>query len=93
MEDRYQAPDVMARFNKIVLITLKAPRILKASIRVALVVGTALNVINQGKPMLEDSSLSVTQLLMDFIAPLCVSSYSAARNELALHEIEGKLKD
>ena len=59
------------------------PRIAAASVRVALVVGIILNLINQGGSLLEGKPLAVGHLLMNFLVPLCVSSYSASRNELS----------
>jgi hypothetical protein len=51
-------------------------------LKVALVVGTLLNLVNQGGNLLEGLPLNTTQMLLNFLVPFCVSSYSAARNEL-----------
>jgi hypothetical protein len=46
------------------------------------VVGSLLNLVNQGGNLLDGLPLNSMQMLLNFIVPFCVSSYSAARNEL-----------
>ena len=58
-------------------------RIAKAALKVALVVGTALNVINNGEQLWMHHTVNLWQLGMNFFIPYCVSSYSAARHELS----------
>ncbi len=53
-----------------------------AALRLALVVGTVLNLINQGGRMLDGQPLSWFHVALNYLVPCCVSSYSAARNEL-----------
>lgn len=53
-----------------------------AAIKVALVVGTILNLINQGGRLLEGLPPSWFHMVLNYLVPYCVSSYSAARNEL-----------
>lgn len=53
-----------------------------SALQVALVVGTLLNLVNQGGNLLEGMPLNLTQMLLNFLVPFCVSSYSAARNEM-----------
>lgn len=71
------------------------PRLAKASLRIALVVGVILNVINQGGAVWGDTSFSIPQFFLNFMVPFCVSSYSAARNERNLVQTsalpEGKM--
>ncbi len=50
---------------------------------VSMVVGTLLNLINQGGPVLDGAPLSWPHLLLNYLVPFCVSSYSAAKNEIA----------
>jgi len=50
---------------------------------VSLVVGTLLNLINQAGPVLNGAPLSWPHLLLNYLVPFCVSSYSAAKNEIA----------
>ncbi|HCI13086.1 MAG: hypothetical protein A2063_06045 [Gallionellales bacterium GWA2_60_142] len=57
-------------------------RIALPALKVALVVGTLLNLVNQGGNLLEGMPLNATQMLLNYLVPFCVSSYSAARNEL-----------
>ncbi len=52
------------------------------ALRVSLVVGTLLNVINQGSAFLGGLEIAWAQVLMNFAVPYCVASYSAARNEI-----------
>lgn len=70
--------------------TAKTPRIVRASLKTALVVGLILNAINQGGAIIEGVPLSISHLLMNFLVPFCVSSYSAARNELSRMEKEAE---
>ncbi len=53
-----------------------------AALRVALVVGTVLNLINQGGRVVDGQPLSWFHVALNYLVPYCVSSYSAARNEL-----------
>ncbi|MDE2441366.1 MAG: nitrate/nitrite transporter NrtS [Betaproteobacteria bacterium] len=66
--------------------------IVSAAIRVALVVGTILNVINQGGRMMDGLSPSWFHVGLNYLVPYCVSSYSAARNQMRNHRnpIEAK---
>lgn len=57
-------------------------RIAQSALRVALVVGTVLNAINQGSALLAGSHIHWLHLLLNYLVPYCVASYSAARNEL-----------
>ncbi|MCK9199866.1 MAG: nitrate/nitrite transporter NrtS [Gallionella sp.] len=57
-------------------------RIAISALKVALVVGTLLNLVNQGGNLLDGLPLNTTQMLLNFFVPFCVSSYSAARNEM-----------
>ena len=58
------------------------PHIVRAAIKVSLVVGTVLNIINQGGRVLDDLPLSWLHVGMNYLVPYCVASYSAARNEM-----------
>ena len=58
------------------------PRIVTAALKVALLVGTILNVLNQGGSVLDGAPISWLQVAANYLVPFCVSSYSAARNEL-----------
>ncbi len=67
---------------------LLRPYILTSSIRVALVVGMLLNVINQGSVFLNGEGISWSQVVLNFLVPFCVASYSAARNEIERNKTE-----
>lgn len=56
--------------------------IVLAAIRLALVVGTVLNLINQGGRLADGLPLSWFHVGLNYLVPYCVASYSAARNEL-----------
>lgn len=49
----------------------------RRSFAVALVVGTVLNVINQGDVLLGAGRLNWTKLLLTFAVPYCVATYGA----------------
>lgn len=60
--------------------------IVQAAIKVAIVVGTILNVINQGGRLFDGLPLSWFHVGLNYLVPYCVSSYSAARNEMRRSE-------
>lgn len=62
------------------------PSIVEAAIKVAIVVGTILNLINQGGRLIDGVPLSWFHVGMNYLVPYCVSSYSAARNEMRHRE-------
>jgi len=72
----------MTRFVKISL----SRHIVLASFKIALVVGTLLNLVNQGEALLSGSTISWLHLFLNYCVPYCVASYSAAKNELELRE-------
>jgi hypothetical protein len=49
----------------------------RRSLYVALVVGTVLNVINQGDAMFGEAPLDWTKLVLTFLVPYCVATYGA----------------
>ena len=70
------------QFLATLLRTAARRRIVVASIKVALVVGSLLNIINQGGRLLDGLPLSWFHVALNYLVPYCVASYSAARNEL-----------
>lgn len=56
--------------------------IVRAAIRIALVVGTILNLINQGDRLFSGLPLSWFHVALNYLVPYCVASYSAANNEM-----------
>jgi hypothetical protein len=49
----------------------------RRSFVVALVVGTILNLINQGDALLSGATLNLTKLLLTYAVPYCVATYGA----------------
>lgn len=64
--------------KKLLYLMLK-PRILYGAIKVSLVVGTLLNVINQWESIMAGQGLMIGHLLMNYLVPFCVSAYSGAK--------------
>ena len=58
-------------------------RIAVNALRIALVVGTVLNLINQGEVLFNGGAISWPHLLLNYLVPYFVASYSAAKNELS----------
>lgn len=56
-------------------------RIARNAVRIALVVGTLLNLINQGEAILYGPGVSWPHLLLNYLVPYLVASYSATVNE------------
>ena len=56
-------------------------RIFKTAMPVCLVVGTVLNLVNQGGAIFSGAGISWFHLVLNYVVPYCVSSYSAARVE------------
>lgn len=57
------------------------PDIVRSALKVSLVVGTVLNVVNNGEQLWTQHSVNLWHVAMNFIVPYLVSIYSAARNE------------
>lgn len=53
--------------------------IVMGALRVAFVVGSVLNLINQGPAITAGASVSWWHLALNYLVPYCVASYSAAR--------------
>lgn len=53
------------------------------ALRISLFVGTVLNLINQGAAILSWSGISWGHVLLNYLVPYCVASYSAAKNVLS----------
>jgi hypothetical protein len=49
----------------------------RRSFLVALIVGTILNLINQGDTLFGGGRLNVTKLILTFVVPYCVATYGA----------------
>ena len=57
-------------------------RIAFNALRVAAVVGSVLNLINQGPVIWDGGRVSWMHLVLNYLVPYCVASYSAAKNEM-----------
>lgn len=65
---------------------MRRKMVVLTALKVSLVVGTLLNLINQGDKLLGGGQpFNYFQMLLNFVVPFCVSSYSAARAELDNH--------
>ena len=51
--------------------------IMRRSLAVAAIVGTALNAINQGPELLAGKPVDLAKLLLTYVVPFCVASYGA----------------
>jgi hypothetical protein len=56
--------------------------VLRRSCIVALIVGTVLNLINQGDAVLTGAAIDPTKLLLTYLVPYCVSTYGAVSYRL-----------
>ncbi|MDE8346473.1 MAG: nitrate/nitrite transporter NrtS, partial [Acidocella sp.] len=54
------------------------------ALKIALVVGALLNLENQGERLLNDATISWLHLLLNYLVSYCVTSFSAAKNEIEL---------
>ena len=59
-------------------------RIACAALRVALVVGTVLNMVNQGPSILAGEAPSWMHVAVNYFVPYCVASYSGAKVQARL---------
>jgi hypothetical protein len=69
--------------RKLLMSMLARPVVINA-IKVSLVVGTCLNAINQGAALWHGSGVEWDKVLLNFVVPYLVASYSAARARMAL---------
>ncbi len=64
------------------------PSIVKRSLIVALVVGTVLNLINQGDVMTGSASFNLFKCLLTYVVPYCVSTYGAVSALKSVYKTE-----
>ena len=60
-------------------ITARQRAIVVTALKVALVVGSILNAINQGQHLFDGTPISWPHVGLNYIVPFCVSTYSATR--------------
>jgi hypothetical protein len=53
------------------------PRVVRSSIIIAIIVGTILNVINQGDALMGPPPVVIWKLVLTYLVPYCVSTYGA----------------
>ena len=58
-------------------------RIASNALRISLVVGTVLNLVNQGGAIFAGSGVSWPHVFLNYLVPYLVASYSAAKNHTA----------
>lgn len=75
--------------NGLLAQALRAPALANA-FRVSLCVGTVLNVVNQGWSLFSLATLSWPHLVLNYLVPFLVASYSGAR--MAVHAREEDLR-
>ena len=62
-----------------------SPKIVGNGVKVSLVVGTMLNLINQGEYLLAGHGVMIGNALLNYLMPFSVACYSGAR-ALPIHE-------
>lgn len=65
------------------IVAFSAP-IIGNAVRVAAVVGTLLNAINQGEQLLTGQGIAWAHVLLNFFMPYAVSTWSATVNQLRI---------
>lgn len=73
---------------KVLIEAVRRPEVIRNALRVSAVVGTILNLINQGDRLPDLSAISWPHVLLNYLVPYVVASYSAARMELEIKENE-----
>ena len=64
-----------------------SPFVVKLALRTCLIIGTVLNMINQGDALFGDGHLNVFKLCLTYMVPYCVATYSAT--SVALRQSKG----
>jgi hypothetical protein len=67
--------------NRLLRAAISTP-IINNSLKISLVVGTILNLVNQGENLLHSESISWFHLVLNYLVPYFVASYSAAKNDI-----------
>ncbi len=66
----------MSRLMQVVSLSL-SEGIPKRSLMVALVIGTILNLINQGDALMAGATVNLFKLFLTYLVPYCVATYGA----------------
>jgi hypothetical protein len=54
-----------------------SPAVVRLAVRTSVLVGSVLNLINQGDALLGSASLDLLKLGLTYVVPYCVATYSA----------------
>ncbi len=57
-------------------------RIVFNALKIAAVIGTVLNIINQGGAILSGHNIAWGHIALNYLTPYCVATWSAVKNEL-----------
>jgi hypothetical protein len=77
-------PPTSTIFSAAGLAVASSSPVVRLALRMSLLVGTLLNLINQGDALFGDASLVPAKLLLTYVVPYCVSTYSATSVSLRL---------
>jgi amino acid transporter len=64
----------------------------RRSFYVALIVGTILNLINQGDALFSGGDLNVTKIILTFVVPYCVATYGAVSYRIQVAQKPDRVK-
>jgi hypothetical protein len=56
---------------------------------VALIMGTILNLINQGDALFGDAHLNIIKIILTYAVPYCVATYGAVSHRLRVAQASG----
>ena len=78
----------MSQFDKLskALRLAKRPDIVKRSLGVSLILGTVLNLINQGDALFSTDELNIWKGLLTYMVPYLVTSYGSVMSLIKLEE-------
>lgn len=62
------------------------PQIIKRSLIVAVIVGTVLNMINQGDAITGSSSFNLLKCMLTYVVPYCVATYGSVSALMAMRD-------
>ena len=81
-------PDLVARICRFFQ-TAGTPPIPRNALRISFIVGSILNLINQGQNIFGDAHVSWHHFFMNYLVPFCVATYSATQNEIGRSQRHG----
>ena len=65
-------------------------RIVINALKIAGFIGTVLNIINQGGVILSGHNIAWGHIVLNYLTPYCVATYSAVKNELDRRKRDGQ---